>query len=150
MRLKLHPSEAFAYVQMTYFETQPDFTDQVFDILKFSFSSQIHFVTLRFFKISLKKRSLLMTPFYYFDDVINKAVSGQQIIHQSHELVKYFMDHHHFTVGIAGPNFNYISCLELEILGEDIYVSSVLTVASFLDLSACTKRVRKNKKGKIT
>ena len=54
---KLHPSVAFAHVQITYFEAQSYFTDQFLEILKwlFSFSSQRHYVTLRFFKISLKK-----------------------------------------------------------------------------------------------
>ena len=47
-----------------------------------------------------------MTPsFFFFDDVINKVVSGQRIMHQSRELVNYFVDHHHFTMGIAGPDF---------------------------------------------
>ena len=44
-----------------------------------------------------------------------------------------------------------IAGLELEILGgEGIYVSSILTKATFFDLFACTQRVRKNKKDKIT
>ena len=29
LRLKLYPSVAFAHAQMTYFETQSDFTDQI-------------------------------------------------------------------------------------------------------------------------
>ena len=92
-----------------------------------------------------------MTPFFIFDDVINKAVSGQQIMHQSCEPINCFIDGHHFTKGIAGPDFNCMLCLELEILGgEGIYVSSILTIASFLGLSACIQHVRKNKKDKAT
>ena len=153
LRLKLHLSVAFSHVQMTFLEIQSDFTDQFFDILKllFSFSSQRHSVTLGFFKISLKKRSLLMAPFFIFHDAINTGVSGQQIIHQSRESLNYFVDRHHFTMGIAGPNINCMPCVELEISGgEGIYVSSILTIASFLGLFACTQRVRKDKKDKIT
>ena len=41
-----------------------------------------------------EKRSLLMTPFFIFDDVINKVVSGQQIMHQSRDPVNYLIDRH--------------------------------------------------------
>ena len=64
-----------------------------------------------------EKRSLLMTPFFIFDDVINKVVSGQQIMHQSRDPVNYLIDRHHFTVDIVDPDFNCMSYLELEILG---------------------------------
>ena len=127
----------YTTLQMTYFETQSDFTEQFFDILKwlFSFSSQRHSVTLRTLKISLKKRSLLMTPFSIFDDTIKKVVSGQQIIHQSREPFNYFIDRHHFTMDIAGPDINCMLCLKVEILGgEGVCVSSILSVASFLCL----------------
>ena len=54
-------------------------------------------------------------------------------------------------MGIAGPDINYMPCLELEILGgEGIYVSSILTITSFFGHFTCTQRVRKNKKDKIT
>ena len=59
----------------------------------------------------------MMTPSLIFDDAINKVVSGQEIIHQSREPVSYFIDRHHFTIGIVGPDFNCMSYLELEILG---------------------------------
>ena len=39
-----------------------------------------------------EKRSLLMTPHFIFDDVINKVVSDQQIIQQSREPFNYFID----------------------------------------------------------
>ena len=69
-----------------------------------------------------EKRSLLMTPSFIFDDAINKVVSGQQIMHQSREPVNHLIDRHHFTMGIAGPDFNCMSCLELEILvGKHIF-----------------------------
>ena len=58
-----------------------------------------------------------MTPSSIFDDVISKVVSDQQIMHQSCEPVNHLINRHHFTVGIAGPDFNDMSCLELEILG---------------------------------
>ena len=63
-----------------------------------------------------------MTLCFICDDVINKAVSGQQIMHQSCEQVNYFIDRHHFTMGIPGPDFNYMLCLELEILGGKAYM----------------------------
>ena len=61
------------------------------------------------FQNLLEKRGLLMTTSFIFD-VINKMVSGQQIIHQPHEPVNYFIDDNHFTTGIAGPDFNCMSC----------------------------------------
>ena len=71
-------------------------------------------------------------------------------MYQSREPVNYFIDRHHFTMGIGGPDFKYIPCLQLEILeGEGIYVYSILTIASFLSLLACTECVKKNKKDKI-
>ena len=52
---------------------------------------------------------------------------------------------------IAGPDFNCMPCLKLEILrGEGIYVSSILTIISFLGLFACTQHVIEKKKDKIT
>ena len=66
------------------------------------------------FRNLLEKRSLLMTPSFIFDDAINKVLSGQQIMHQSREPVNHLIDHHYFTMGIAGPDFNCMSCLELE------------------------------------
>ena len=39
-----------------------------------------------------EKRSLLMTPYFIFDDVINKVVSDQQIMQQSREPFNYFID----------------------------------------------------------
>ena len=87
-------------------------------------------------------------PFFNFDDVITKAVSGQQIMHSSREPLNYFIDRKQWALR---PDFNCMPCLELEILGgEDIYVSSILTIVSFLGLFACTQCVRKNKKDKIT
>ena len=47
---------------------------------------------------------------------MKKAVSGQPIMHQPREPINYFIDRHHFTMGIAGQNFNCIPFLELEIL----------------------------------
>ena len=79
-----------------------------------------------------------MTPSFIFDDIINKVVSYQKVKHQSRDLVNYFIDRHHFTMGIAGTNFNCMSCLELEILGGCIYVSYILFTASFRGLLACT------------
>ena len=70
------------------------------------------------FENLLEKRSLLMTPSFIFDDVINKVISVQQIIQQSFESVNYFIDCHHLTMGIAGSN--------------------LLTTAFFLGLFACT------------
>ena len=64
-----------------------------------------------------------MTP-CFFDDVTNKAVSGQKIMYQSREQVHYFINYHYFTMGIAGPNFNCIPCLELEILGGKAIASN--------------------------
>ena len=61
------------------------------------------------FQNLLEKRGLLMTTSFIFD-VINKMVSGQQIIDQSHEPVNYFIDHNQFTTGIACPDFNCMSC----------------------------------------
>ena len=55
-------------------------------------------------------------PFFIFDDFISKVVSGQKCMHQLREPVIYFIDRHHFIVGIAGLNFICISYLELEIL----------------------------------
>ena len=76
-----------------------------------------------------------MTPFSIFDDTIKKVVSGQQIIHQSREPFNYFIDRHHFTLDIAGPDINCMLCLKVEILGgEGVCVSSILSVASFLCL----------------
>ena len=69
------------------------------------------------FKNLLEKRSLLMTPSFIFDDVINKVLSVQQIMQQSCEPVNYFIDCHHLTMGIAGPD--------------------LLTTAFFLGLFAC-------------
>ena len=54
-----------------------------------------------------------MTTSFIFDDVINKVVSGQWIMHQSHEPVKHLIERHHFTMGIAGSDFNCMPYLEL-------------------------------------
>ena len=72
------------------------------------------FGNIEVFRNLLEKRSLLMTPSFIFDDAINKVLSGQQIMHQSREPVNHLIDHHYFTMGIAGPDFNCMSCLELE------------------------------------
>ena len=96
------------------------------------------FGDIQVFQNLLEKRSFLMTSSFIFDDIIKKVVSCQQIKHQSRELVNYFIDRHHFRMGIAGTNFNCMSCLELEILGGGIYVSYILFTASFLALFACT------------
>ena len=61
------------------------------------------------FQNLLEKRGSLMTTSFIFD-VINKMVSGQQIIDQSHEPVNYFIDHNQFTTGIACPDFNCMPC----------------------------------------
>lgn len=66
---------------------------------------------------NFEKRSILMTPFFIFDDVIQKVASDQKIMHHLREPVSYFIDRHHFTIGIVGPDFNCMSYLELEILG---------------------------------
>ena len=68
------------------------------------------------FQNLLEKSSLLVTSLFTSSDVIKKVVSGQQIIHQSCEPVNYFIDRNHFTISIAGPDFNFMPCLELEIL----------------------------------
>ena len=73
------------------------------------------FGDIEFFQ-NLEKRSLLLMQSFIFDDVINKRVPGQHIMLES---VNYFIDRHHFTMGIAGPDFNCMSCLELEILVEE-------------------------------
>ena len=52
-----------------------------------------------------------MTPFFIFGDVINIEMSGQEIMHQSREPANNFIDRHHFTMGIAGPDFNCMPCL---------------------------------------
>ena len=51
--------------------------------------------------------------FFVFGDIINKTAAGWQIIHQSREPVNYFISRHHFTMGIAGLDFNCMTCLEL-------------------------------------
>ena len=50
------------------------------------------FGDIEVFQNLLEKRSLLMMPSFIFDDVINKVVSGQQIIHKSREPVNYFIN----------------------------------------------------------
>ena len=45
--------------------------------------------------IEVFQRSLLMTPSFIFDDVINKVVSGQQIMHQSREPVNHLSSSFH-------------------------------------------------------
>ena len=80
------------------------------------------FGDIEVFQNLFEKRSLLMTPFFIFDEVINKVVFGQQIMHQSLDPVNYLTDRHHFTVDIADPGFNCMSCLELEILGGEAYM----------------------------
>ena len=103
------------------------------------------------FQNLFEKRSLLMASFFIFDDVLNRVVSCQEVMHYSRKPVNYFIDRYHFTMGIAGPDFTCMPCVELEITGEEgIYISSILTTGSFLGLFACTQRVRKNKKDKIT
>ena len=74
------------------------------------------FSDIEVFQNLLEKRDLLMTSSFIFDEVINKVVSGQQIINQSRKPVNYLIDCHHFTMGIACPDFNCMSYLELEIL----------------------------------
>lgn len=71
------------------------------------------------FQNLLEKRSLFIS-FFIFDEVINKVISGQQIMRQSCEPDNYFTNHHHFAMNIAGQNFNCGPCLQLEILGEHI------------------------------
>ena len=47
-------------------------------------------------------------------------------MHQSYEPVNDVMNCHHFLRSNFGTNFNYIPCLEVEILGReggDVYVS---------------------------
>ena len=80
------------------------------------------FGDIEVFQYLLEKRSILMIPFFIFDEVINKMVSGQQIMYKSREPINYFIDYHHFTMRIAGPDFNCMPYLELEILGRDAYM----------------------------
>ena len=90
------------------------------------------------FQNLLEKRSLLMTPFFIFDDVINKAVFGQQIMHQSCESVIYCFDCHHFTIGIADLNFNCIPCLELKLLvGGGKYICFFYTTYTLFPWPFC-------------
>ena len=65
---------------------------------------------------NLEKRSILMTPFFIFDDVIKKVASDQKIMHHLREPLSYFIDRQHFTMGIAPPDFNCMPCLEIEIV----------------------------------
>ena len=73
-----------------------------------------------------------MTSVLIFDDVIKKVGFGKQIMHQSRKPVNNFINRHHFTVGIAGSDFDRTPCLGLKILGGgSIYISSILTIAYF-------------------
>ena len=103
---------------------------------------------------NLLEKKFIGDVFLVFDDAINKAAPGKQIMHQSPEPVNYFINRHHFTMGIAGPNFNCMPFLGLEMLGGRRHIcffcTSVLTLASFLGLFACTQRVKEIKKDKIT
>ena len=101
------------------------------------------------FRNLLEKRSLLMTPSFIFDDIINKVVSGQQIMHQSREPLNYLIDRHHFTMVIAGQDFNCMSCLDLEMLeGRHICFLQPLFQAYLLAHNAL-ERIRKKKSQKI-
>ena len=100
------------------------------------------------FSISLKQGFfLLFFFFFFFDDAINKAFSGQQTIQKSRKPVNYFIDCHHFAMGIAGPDKQLRAMSgSWDTWGEGIYFSSILTIDSFLGLFAFTQRVRKNNK----
>ena len=66
------------------------------------------FCDIEEFQNLLEKRSLVMTPSFVFDDVINKVVSDQEIKHQSRDPVNHLIDRHHFTRDVAGLCFNCI------------------------------------------
>ena len=66
------------------------------------------FCDIEEFQNLLEKRSLVMTPSFVFDDVINKVVSDQEIKYQSRDPVNHLIDHHHFTRDVAGLCFNCI------------------------------------------
>ena len=66
------------------------------------------FCDIEEFQNLLEKRSLVMTPSFVFDDVINKVVSDQEIKHQSRDSVNHLIDRHHFTRDVAGLCFNCI------------------------------------------
>ena len=54
--------------------------------------------------VNILKQPKFRFRLHFFDDAINKAFSGQQTIQKSRKPVNYFIDCHHFTVGIAGPD----------------------------------------------
>ena len=66
------------------------------------------FCDIEEFQNLLEKRSLVMTPSFVFDDVINKVVSDQEIKHQLRDPVNHLIDRHHFTRDVAGLCFNCI------------------------------------------
>ena len=141
LRSKLHPFVTLAHVQMIYFETQFDFTENFFDILKwlFSFSSQRRSVTLRFFKVSFKKEVYWWRHFCFSWRHQQSGFwpANYAPVTWTSQLLYRLSSFH-----IAGPDF--------DCGGEGIYVSSILTIASFRGFFACTQCLRKNKKDKIT
>ena len=119
-----------------------------------NFSNQRHAVTLRLSKVCvLNLRSLLIAPFLIIDDIISKKVSVLQSMHQSREAVNDVMNHHHFLRGNSRTNFNYIPCLELEILERGCtFLPFLLKPLSLSYLSAhkALEKIRKTKLHKIS
>ena len=105
-------------------------------------------MTLRFFKISLKKEVYWSRHFYFWwryqKPVASKFYTN--LLSQSITPSIVFISRWVLLVQISAArhvcNFRY--------LGVGIEISSVLTIASFLDLFPYTQRIRKNKKEKIT
>ena len=60
------------------------------------------------------QKKLISYVIFYFCYYHHKSVSGLQITDQSCEITSC----HHFTRGIAGPNFKFIPSLELEVYAQ--------------------------------
>ena len=70
-------------------------------------------------------------------------------MHQTREPLNYLIDRHHFTMVIAGQDFNSMSCLDLEMLGGRHICFLQPLFQAYLLAHNALERIRKKKSQKI-